>query len=116
MAMQMTCKDLKEQMTQAVEEGSQKISISGYSDDLIHCLRKEKESEAELIEYIEDLTTVIQDRLEGVGKARENKEVVEITMEEVRGGGKGGGEEQAVHNNRRRGGVRGCQRDGIHHQ
>ena len=38
-AMKMACKDLKEQMTQAVEEGSQKISNSGYSDDLIHCLR-----------------------------------------------------------------------------
>ena len=70
-AMQMACKDLKEQMTQAVEEGSQKISISGYSDDLIHCLGKEKESVAELIEHMEDLTTVFQDHLEEVGKARE---------------------------------------------
>ena len=95
-AMQMTCKDLTEQMTQAVEEGSQKISISGYSDDLIQCLRKEKESVVELIEYMEDLTTVFQDHLEEVGKAREDQEDVEVTMEDVRGGGKGEGEEQAA--------------------
>ena len=84
MAMQMACKDLKEQMTQAVEEGSQKISISGYSDDLIHCLRKEKESVAELIEYMEDLTAVFQDHLEEVDKARESQEGAEIMMEGVR--------------------------------
>ena len=41
-AMQMACQDLSEQMKQAVEEGAQRISILGYSDDLIHCLRKER--------------------------------------------------------------------------
>ena len=70
-------------MTQAVKEGSQKISISGYSDDLIHCLRKEKESVAELIEYMEDLTAVFQDHLEEVDKARESQEGAEIMMEGV---------------------------------
>ena len=95
-AMQMACKDLKEQMTQAVEEGSQKISISGYSDDLIHCLRKEKESVAELIEYMEALTTVFRDHLEEVSKARESQEGAEITIADVRGGEKGEGEDQAV--------------------
>ena len=69
-AMQMACKYLKEQMTQAVEEGAQKISISGYSDDLIHCLRREKKSVAEVVEYMQDLTTVFKDHLEEVGKAR----------------------------------------------
>ena len=83
-AMQMAWKDLKEQMTQAVEEGAQKISISGYSDDLIHCLRREKESVAELIEYIEDLTTVFQDYLEEVGKARGSQEGAETSMEDVK--------------------------------
>ena len=48
-AMQMACQDLSEQMKQAVEEGAQKISISGCSDDLIHCLKKEKESVVELM-------------------------------------------------------------------
>ena len=86
--MQMACKDLKEQMTQAVEEGSQKISISGYSDDFIHCLRRGKDSVAELIEYMGDLTTIVQDHLEEVGKARENQKGVEVTMEDVKGGGK----------------------------
>ena len=95
-AMQMACKDLKEQMTQAVEEGSQKISISGYSDDLIHCPRREKESVAELVEYMEDLTTVFQDHLEEVGKARGSQEGAEITMEDVRRGGMGEGEDKAV--------------------
>ena len=45
----MACQDLSEQMKQAVEEGAQKISISGCSDDLIHCLKKEKESVVELM-------------------------------------------------------------------
>ena len=113
-AMQMTCKDPKEQMTHAVEEGSQKISVSGYSDDLVHCLRKGKEFVAELIKYMEDLTTVFQDHLEEVGKARETQEGVEITMEDIRGGGRGGRRGTSC-SSRRRGGVRGCQRDSIHH-
>ena len=113
-AMQMACKELKEQMTQTVEEGSQKISVSGYSDDLVHCLRKGKEFVAELIKYMEDLTTVFQDHLEEVGKARETQEGVEITMEDIRGGGRGGRRGTSC-SSRRRGGVRGCQRDSIHH-
>ena len=94
-AMQMAYQDLKEQITQAVEEGAQKISTSDYSDDLIHCLRKEKESVAELIEYMNDLTTVFQDQLREVGKTREGQEGAEVTMEDVRGGGNGGGKDKA---------------------
>ena len=63
-AMQMARQDLSEQMKQAVEDGAQKISILGYSDDLIHYLRKERESVAELIEYMNDLAAGFQDHLE----------------------------------------------------
>ena len=94
--MQMACQDLREQMKQAGEEGAQKISISVYNDDPIHCLRKEKESVAELIgEYINDLNSVFQDHLEEVGKGRKSQEGAEVIMEEVKGGGNGGGEDEA---------------------
>ena len=83
-------------MAQAVKEGSQKISISGYIDDLIHCLRKEKESVAELIEYMEDLTTVFRDHLEEVSKAKEIQEGAKIIMKYVRGGEKGEEEDQSL--------------------
>ena len=81
-------------MTQAVEEGAQKISILRYSDDLIHCLRREKDSVAELTEYMKDLMTVFQNHLEEVGKARGSQEGAEITMEDVRGEEKGAGEDK----------------------
>ena len=61
----MACQDLSEQMKQVVEEGAQKISIPGYSDDLIHYLKKEKESVAELIEYINGLTAGFLSRSSG---------------------------------------------------
>ena len=93
--MQMACQDLREQMKQAVEEGAQKIGISEYSDDLIHRLRKEKASVAELIEYMNDLTAVFQDHPEEVGKGRESQDGAEVIMEEIKGGGSGGGEEKA---------------------
>ena len=94
-AMQMACQNLREQMKQAVEEEAQKISISGYSDDLIHCPRKERESVAELIEYMNDLTAVFQDHLEEVSKAWESQEGEEVTTEDVKGGWNGGGEDKA---------------------
>ena len=94
-AMQMACQDLSEQMKQAVEEGAQKISILGYSDDLIHCLRKERESVAELIEYMNDLTAGFQDHLKEVGKGRDSQEGAEVVMEDAKGGGNRGGEDEA---------------------
>ena len=50
---------------------------------------------AELIEYMNDLTTVFQDQLREVGKTREGQEGAEVTMEDVKGEGNGGGEDKA---------------------
>ena len=53
-----------------MEEGAQKISILCYSDDLLHCLRRERKSVAELIEHMNDLAAGCQDHLEEVGKGK----------------------------------------------
>ena len=82
-------------MKQAVEEGAQKISISGCSDDLMHCLRKEREYVAELIEYMYDLTAGFRDHLEEAGKGRDSQEGAGVVMEDAKGGGNRGGEDEA---------------------
>ena len=55
-AIQVACQDLSNQIALATAEGAKGISITGYRDDLIQCLEKEKGSISELITYINELT------------------------------------------------------------
>ena len=83
--MLIACGDLSEQMEQAVSEGVQKIRVSGYSDDLIQCLEKEKGSVEELMGYVNSLAAGLQDHLEEMQRERESLRMAEDAMEGTRG-------------------------------
>ena len=53
-AMQVACQDLSNQIALATAEGAKEISITGYSDDLIQCMEKERGSISELIDYLHE--------------------------------------------------------------
>ena len=72
-------------MEQADSEGVQKINISGYSDDLIHCLEKEKGSVEELMDYVNSLAAGLQDHLEEMQRERESLRMAKDATEGTRG-------------------------------
>ena len=53
-AMKWAYQGLKEHMSHAKDDNEEFMQVEGYSDDLIQCLKKEKGSVAELIEFMED--------------------------------------------------------------
>ena len=70
--MLIACQDLSEQLQQAAPEEVQEIRISGYSDDLIQCLAKEKGSVEELMDYVNSLAAGLQDNLTEMQRDRES--------------------------------------------
>ena len=86
-AMQVACQNLSNQIVLATTEGAKKISIAGYSDDLIQCLEKKRGSISELIDYINELTADFQAYMEAGQKDREASNTAENTTMK---GGEGG--------------------------
>ena len=86
-AMQMVCQDLSDQMMLATAEGTQEVNITGYSDDLIQCLGKEKGSIVELIKYMNNLSAGFQEYMEDRNKEREELGMTEDPSEKGEGEG-----------------------------
>ena len=79
--MLIACQDLREQMEQAASEGVQQIRISGYSDDLIQCLAKEKDSVEELMGYVDNLAACLKHHMEEMRREKEDS-----GLEDTKGG------------------------------
>ena len=85
--MQVACQDLSDQIALATAEGAKEINITGYIDDLIQCLEKERGSISELINYMNKLTAGFQVYMEERQKEREAFGRAENTTKK---GGEGG--------------------------
>ena len=91
-AIQTACQDLSEQVTLATTEGDQEGNITGYSENLIQCLGKEKGPILELISYLNELSAGFKEYMEEGVKEREGLGIMADTSEK----GEGGGETEGV--------------------
>ena len=91
-AMQTACQDLSKQVTLATTERDQEVNITGYSEDLIQYLGKEKESILELISYLNELSAGFKEYMEEGEKEREGLGMTADTSDK----GDGGGETEGV--------------------
>ena len=53
-----------------VDDG-QEFTITGYTDDLLLCLAKEKKSVEEMLTYLDELATAFQDKVEELMRKKE---------------------------------------------
>ena len=87
MAMQIVCQGLSKQVMSAATEGDQNVNITGYSDDLIQCLGKEKGSIMELINHMNELLAGFKECIERGKKEWKGLGMMEDTSEKEEGGG-----------------------------
>ena len=82
--MKLACQDLKERMVHARDDNEEFMQAEGYSDDLIQCLKKEKDSVADLIEFMEDTIANIHAYMQA--EANEGEESKDGEKEEDKAG------------------------------
>ena len=80
--MLIACQDLREQMEHAASEDDQEFSISGYSEDLLLCLAKERGSVEEMMGHVDKLATGLQHHVEKLRRQKEGSEVEDTEEEE----------------------------------